>query len=248
MWRIAHAQGRASEVVAQTYRGMKWASASQPRLLSCDDGRDYVVKGRQLGRVVVNEHVVGRLGAALGAPVGRVVLVHVPLALISLEPELAHMPPGVAHGSEWVSGCSDRLWIDHIDEPANRPRFASLAVLYGWIPAGDQQLIYSNAAPHVVYSVDHGHYVPGGPNWTVAQLQGAGLPVLHPDLATGCNLDRTDVLDALTRLRGIDDQQIADVIAGPPNEWGFTTDERVETAMYLAHVRRIMAPRTGSRA
>jgi hypothetical protein len=39
----------------------------------------------QFGRVVVNEPVVGRLGAALGGPVGRVVLMHTLQELISLE-------------------------------------------------------------------------------------------------------------------------------------------------------------------
>ena len=91
----------------------------------------------------------------------------------------------------------------------------------------------SYATPHLVYSVDHGHFFPGGPNWTVPQLQGAGPPALHQDLANGCNLSRTDVLDARAGLGVIDDQQIADVIAGPPQEWGFTRDERVEMAMYL---------------
>jgi hypothetical protein len=69
------------------------------------------------------------------------------------------------------------------DVPDNRPRFAALAVLYGWIPAGDAQLIYRQTVSHLVYSVDHGHFFPGGPNWTLAGLSGfvplSPSPIAH---------------------------------------------------------------------
>src|SRR4051794_7290268 len=140
---------------AETYL-TKWESFSMPVLVECDDRQEYVIKGRQIGRAVVNEHVVARLGHALGAPVGEPAFVDVPAELIALESELRHIPPGIAHGSPFLRDCSDRLWIEHTGAPENRERFARLAVLYGWMHAGDRQLIYANAAPHLVHSVDHG--------------------------------------------------------------------------------------------
>ena len=46
-------------------------------------------------------------------------------------------------------------------------RCALLAVMYGWFQAGDNQLLYRKTPPELVFSVDHGHFFPGGPEWTV---------------------------------------------------------------------------------
>lgn len=173
------AANRVSPIKAQTYRNKKWGSASAPVVLGCDDGNDYVVKGQQAGRAIVNEQIVGKLGVALKAPVGQVNLIDVPADLIGMQADLKHIPAGVSHGSHLIPDCSDRQWLAHQDVPDNRLRFAALAVLYGWIPAGDHQLIYSQTAPHLVYSVDHGHFFPGGPNWTATGLGGAGSSVLY---------------------------------------------------------------------
>jgi hypothetical protein len=147
-----HASGVLPDVVAQTYL-KSWGSASRPVLMGCNDGQDYIVKGRQNERMIVNDRVVGLLGRLLNAPVGQVALVEIPASLIGVEPALSHMPEGVSHGSLSVRNCSEREALLLTDEPQNRPRFARLAVLYGWVHAGDQQFIYENAPPHKVHAV-----------------------------------------------------------------------------------------------
>lgn len=72
------AAGQRTVIVAQTYL-QRWPSASQPVLVSGDDGRTYVVKGSQNKRMIVAEHVVGRLGQLLGAPVGEVAFANIQL-------------------------------------------------------------------------------------------------------------------------------------------------------------------------
>ena len=121
--------------MAQTFI-KNWPTASQPVLLRCDDGREYVVKGTQAGRMVVNDQVVARLGRIADAPVGRPALVDVPAGLISAEPEMQHIPPGISHGTEFIAGCSERKSYEHAAEVANQPRFAAIALLFARRGAG----------------------------------------------------------------------------------------------------------------
>ena len=87
---------------ALTYHKLKWGTYSKPVLLECDDENLYVVKGIQVGRAIVTDHVLGILGRAIRAPVPNVSQVDVPSELIKSEKDLKHMTPGVAHGSRWV--------------------------------------------------------------------------------------------------------------------------------------------------
>jgi hypothetical protein len=47
-----------------------WDSAARPVLARGIDTEEYVIKGQQAGRKIVNDQVVARLGMAIGAPVG----------------------------------------------------------------------------------------------------------------------------------------------------------------------------------
>src|SRR5262245_44207625 len=80
---------------------------SKPVVLACDDGKVYVVKGlqpgrpdhHQMSRAIIADHVVGRVGYAMGAPVPEIRLIDVPAALRDAQPEMQHMVAGIAHGS-----------------------------------------------------------------------------------------------------------------------------------------------------
>ncbi len=233
-WRIEEAsRSRPTPVQARTFL-KAWGSASRPVLLGCSDGRDYVVKGKQAGRMIVNDHIVGRLGAELGAAVGCVALVDVPAMLIKAEPNLQHVTPGLSHATLLIRHCGERESILHVNVAENRARFALLAVLYGWVSAGDHQFVYENQPPHLVHSVDHGHFFPGGPDWTVASLRGAGDPALDPMLAGACAFTAEEIATAADALAPLPDQVVAEVVAAPPDEWGLTSEERVALAIYLA--------------
>lgn len=210
---------------------------SHPVVLACDDGREYVIKGRQAGRAIVNDQVIGRLGLVIGAPVGIVTLVNVPQELIAVEPSMQHMPSGVSHGCLWIPGCTERAWLEHALQPENRSRFALLAVLYGWVYASDHQVIYENMPPHLVHSVDHGHFLPGGPNWTVAGLWAAAAARPEGIIVQGCGLTAIDMRSACQELRKATDPVIAEAVAVPPDDWGMIMDERIALAEYLARRR-----------
>ena len=69
-WAVLIAQAlalRGPPVRAMTYIETR-SSASKPVKVSGSDGRLYFVKGGHARRQLVNDHIVGRLGKALGAP------------------------------------------------------------------------------------------------------------------------------------------------------------------------------------
>lgn len=171
---------RPQPVMAETFI-RKWDTASRPVRLRCADGNNYVVKGQQVGRMAFNDQVSARLGRAIGAPVpDEVALVQVPAELIAANPgEMAHITPGIGHGTKMIENTSERLAIERNNEPYNRPRFALLCIFFGWLGGSDTQYIYSTEDPYLVYSVDHGHFFHGGPNWNVTSLAaGTAVPAV----------------------------------------------------------------------
>jgi hypothetical protein len=237
---IDRALGRpAGEVRANTFR-RDWQSASHPVLLLCDDNLEYVVKGSQAGRMIFNDHVVAWLGHALGAPIGVPRVIEVTPSLIALEPRLSHMAAGLAHGTYWVPGCSDASPIQYMDLPENRSRFAALAVLYGWVAAGNEQFIYRTTPPNLVISVDHGHFFPNGPDWAIATLAGAPPPQLNALIATACGFTKAELAPVAARLLTIGDAHIAAIVGRPPPGWNVSRDERIALADYLVTRRDLL--------
>jgi hypothetical protein len=104
-----------------------WRTKSEPVLLECEDSFDYVVKGQQAGRQIVNDQLVARLGELLQAPVGKPALIYVPQELINEQPNLQGFRAGTAHGTRWIEDCSDVRCFSAsdlivTDAPDNRSR------------------------------------------------------------------------------------------------------------------------------
>lgn len=223
---------RPQPILAETYL-RSWSSASHPVLLECSNGHAYVVKGMQAGRMIVNDQIVAALGQLLHAPVPTPELINVPAELVAAQAEMGHVTAGVAHGSRFVPNCADREDLKHAG-PENNARFARLAVMYGWMQAGDNQFIYDNAVPPTVHSVDHGHFFPGGPEWTEASLQAAGPAQLEPALDASVTWTDELLTEIGESLHRITNQTIANAVCRPPDEWGMTPSERTALATYLS--------------
>ncbi len=218
-----------------------FVSHSQPALLICSDNRRYVVKGAQKQRVLINDQVMGLLGVAMNAPVAPVALVDVPAELIALQSEFraSGMIAGVSHGSLYRSDVSkNREDFAHTMIPENRVGFARLAIMYGW--AGvftDHQFFYHDSDPRQVLSFDHGHFFPGGPNWTIATLRGTGRAIPDNVIVSACGTTAGEIEAAKLGLRAVSDLVIARAVAAPHDHWGILLDERVELATFLAKRR-----------
>lgn len=219
------ANGNRTPVTAQTYH-QKWGSASRPVLCGCSDGKQYVIKGSHNGRQLITDNMIGRLGQLLGAPVGEIGFANIPQDLKNAQPEMADIGIGIGHATVWVPGCSEKQSIANVALPENRPRFALLLVLYSWTVSNDPQCIYANAAPQLVYSVDHGHFLfAGNVRWTAATIQAIGAAVIDPFFAQ-VNLTCDEIRAARPALEAITDADIGLVVAGPPDEWGINATER----------------------
>lgn len=206
---------------------------AQPVILECDDSREYVVKGQNAGRQIVNEQIVARLGLLLGAPIPETQIVEIPDELIQLEKNLAHIPAGTAHGSLYLRDTYFDRCLIATGEDVNRPRLALLAVLYGWVGANDRQYLFTNETPRLIYSIDHGHFFPNSPNWTANDLAIAQNAQLDPAFVSECHFTPPEIDQAITALVNINEGEIVDAVAYPPTEWGITIDERTMMLQYL---------------
>jgi hypothetical protein len=207
--------------------------STQPVLVQCDDGHDYVIKGSQVGRSLIADHVVGALGVLVGAPVPPVAIINVAEVLVQPGSKLAHCNAGPAHGSRFIHNCEDSSYIRYIDEVGNPERFAALAVLFGWTDPEDRQFLYHRREPHVVYSVDHGAFFTGTDNWSVETLS-LGLTAECDQFVYGSALvSRQELREAIDSLRSISENEILDIVAGLPEVWGISLDERAVLAHYL---------------
>ena len=200
-----------------------------------------MVKCRHIGRGAYNDQIIARLGKLIGAPVGKPTIVDIPSDLVITNPDISALPPGLAHGVEFIADTSGRLnGIDlngHLD---NKLRFAKLAVLFGWLQGADVQFIYSTVEPKYVYSVDHGHFFPGGPPWTIASLQSATAPQLYAPIVSALSLTKSEMSSAVSAVTALTDQQISDCVSLVPPDWGVDAGEKVALTQYLIDRRGIL--------
>lgn len=161
---------------------------------------------------------------------------HVPDALIAIQPEMAHLWPGLAHGSRFIPAISpDRQTLQHYTDTENRDRFVKLAVLYGWVAAADHQFFYENNPPRRVYSVDHGYFFGNG-TWDITSLALMPPAVIDAHFDP-CVFNPGELRAARTALDNVSEQMIARAVMRPPEGWGLTKDERIAMAEFLS-VRR----------
>jgi len=215
-----------------------WISAAKPVLVRAIDKCEYVVKGKQAGRQIINDRVVAVLGQAMKAPVGEAHLVEISEDLIENYPEYSYLEVGTAHATKLIPNCwDDSSLLFRNAKSQNRLRFASLAILYGWMHANDHQIICQQQSPYLVYSVDHGNFFVGGPKWTIESLK-TRVGAAEPDswLLSKCklyNLRKEDLQSALTDLKEISEDIIVQAVSSVPKEWGISIDERLALVEYL---------------
>lgn len=210
---------------------------SESAAVACTDGNVWVLKSllrhrSQMPWALTAEQVVGRLGAILSTPTPTVAYVELPAALVSIEPQLAHLAPGLVHGSlRILARCKPKEGVLSPGSQQNREAFGRLGVLYGWMAAGDHQLIRTDPGDDV-FSVDHGHFFSGGPGWSATTLAIPGTAV--PDVAfADCDPDVRN--QTLERARAVTDKQLAAIVgASSPSWWGVPVDDLIALGKYLS--------------
>jgi hypothetical protein len=229
------AESREDPVIAWEYiRAIK--TASEPLVLRAEDRALYAVKlvtnAYGDGHALFLEQVVARLGALLGAPVP-------PVTTIAVDAELAEVidatvagnpvPAGIHHGSLWCDGYSNRRGLWH--EAENRSGFGALCVLYTWMHCvEDHQFVYRDRRPHLVLSVDHSAFFAQGGQWSVNTLAAMPMIMEYDPYFVPAGLLDDDLGPVLDRLERVTVEDIAQVVAAPPDEWKVSMRERVALA------------------
>ena len=238
----------ATKLVAVQFQRKVADSYSHPYVVMCDDGQEYVVKSLRSGqgdpdgfrRSLVNEQVVGWLGKKAGGPIPPVQIVDVTPALIAINGTIADVTMGLSHGSYVLPSCHGssvsgaRQWgtCPQWQVSENRPRLASIALLYGMFAGSDHQLIYADDPPHLVWSVDHGHFF-CGPKWTVESLAQTPLPQPVVDITTALTLSAQDFRDGALEIEVLTPIDVAAAVRRPPDDWGLTVEERIVLASFI---------------
>ena len=201
-------------------------------------GVEYAVKLNRPDqpRARSSDQVVGRLGLAIGAPVVDVGLMDVPAAY--LPPAVDPAWAGIGHASVLILDATDRMDVQHV--APNADRFGALAVLYTWASQqgnADRQVIYDRMT-HVMYSVDHGHFLPPENGWRATTLDHEPNPtVLDPwVMASGIDLLRCRMAES--RLASLKRRDIAAAVAAIPAAWAVPTADQVALCRFLWRRRR----------
>jgi hypothetical protein len=102
------------------------------------------------------------------------------------------------------------------------------------VSGGDYQFLYDESSSHLMYAIDYGECLPGGSAWSIASL--AAAPPAAPDAWIAGDEAITDasIRAEIGRLGYVTDEDIAHVVAVPPDSWGLAMEERVALARFLA--------------
>lgn len=223
-------------VVAHTFV-QRFKTFSQPVLLVGDSASMYVVKGRQVDRefvmshAILADHVVAGLGRCIGAPIPPTAVVELPGELIAAERSLADYLPGEAFGS-YFTPCSPRLRVTAPRGDADRAAYSKLGALWAWCRGGDPQL-FRKDDDETVISVDHGHFFPGGPNWTSDLIREDPLAGLHSNNEFSGKVSAGELGAAIALVKSVSDHDIAGIIASAPRGLDVSDVERCALAEFL---------------
>lgn len=214
-------------------------------LVQGQDGADYWCKATNnpvSPRIPVNEQIVARLGRTIGVSVPDPVLVRLD-GITGWEFRQGHLvEAGWAHGCAAVPGAIETRVLGHRTDDHNTARHAGFYALMDWLAGGDPQWLYSASAENAYYSHDHGHFFPGGPDWTPASLattgtseHGLGVPADGLDVGEVARL--ADAIEAVTK------DEIDGVMSKIPVEWPVADDDLAALSAFLEARRGPVAAR-----
>lgn len=243
---ILRVEGDGVAAVLPLRRSTHGVSASF--MVRADDGADYwckAVNNPSSARIPANEQIAGRLGLLIGASVADPTLVKLD-GIAGWEFHAGRVvESGWAHGCAAVDGAFETRSLDHRGDDHNRVRHAGFYALMDWLAGGDQQWLYSSSAENAYFSHDHGHFFPGGPDWTQQALAATGTAArqlgVAPDGLDKTELNRlADAIEAATR------GQIDDVLSKIPAAWPVSDEELAALAAFLESRRAPAAARLRS--
>lgn len=212
------------------------------------DGEVYWIKqsaNRQSTRVPVTEQLVSGVGRLIGAPVCETRLINIPAEFDGETLDNGTiLASGIAHASRDVAVCSFEKWYEpHFrSQDDNRRRHAGYFALYDWCWGDDMQWLYDLQDDRKTYSHDHGHFLPGAPDWTIGTLaNSADLP--HELDADSVGLDDHELLRIADRLESLTQRELSNVFVRIPLQWSVTDRELAAAGAFFDYRREHVACR-----
>lgn len=204
------------------------------------DGQRWWVKplsNPQGQRVTINEYIVGRIGNAIAAPTCEVSLIeigpdHVGYEITpgrALEAGYAYCSADVPDVYEVKSALAHRLRDD------NRSRHAGVYALWDLCFGSDPQWLHQKTDDERIFSHDHGHYFPSGPDWTVDSLN-AHVGEAHPLPDAATDLLPDAVNGVAGRVEALSAAAILPILLSIPAGWPIE-DEALEALGWFIEER-----------
>lgn len=240
---IARGEGEGVAAVLPLRPSTHGVSASF--LVRADDGIDYWCKAVDnpcSARLPVNEQVVARLAQAIGVAVPSPALVKLDgIAGWKLDKRRT-VKPGWAHGCAAIEDAIETLVLGRREDDDNRVRHAGFYALTDWLVGDDPQWLYSTSAENAFYSHDHGHYFPGGPDWTAESLAAMGTKARELGIPpTGVDTDEIERL--AEAIESTAKEEIDGVMSKIPEQWPVTDGQLAALSDFIDMRRGPVAAR-----
>ena len=183
--------------------------------------------------VLVNEQIVARCGALIGAPTCEVAIVEVPEAVAG-EVYGVRVEPGLAHGSRHVGNVLNERELRYRASDDNARRHVGAYAIHDWCWGRDSQWLYALGEEYKVYSHDHGYFFPNGPDWNryLDQLAEC-VDIPHELDAAAAGVDAIEALSMSERLAEVSIDDLAGVLSGIPGDWPASDGELERLGFFL---------------
>jgi hypothetical protein len=144
-----------------------------------------------------------------------------------------------------VDGVIETRALDHRTADDNARRHAGLHAIYDWLYGQDPRWLVCGHSQNAYFSHDHGHYFPGGPDWTVESLkQFVALPMpLGAAGADATGLDLAELRRLADPLDRVTAEDLLSIVSTIPCTWPVSDDELKALVCFLL----IRAPMTAAR-
>lgn len=206
--------------------------------LDQDDQRYWikVLNNPQHYRVCTNEQIVGRAAALIGSLAPRVNTIQITDDLAGWKfRDDRELLSGVAHASSAIESATETHVLENRDKDDNGRHHAEVIALYDWCWGSDPQWLTAQAEDQRCYSHDHGHYLPGGPNWNPDEV------TRHIDAANlypyaGNAFKSAIIEDISKRLEAVTHADLVTLLSAIPTSW-MVSDDDLETIGYFLEFR-----------
>ena len=201
-----------------------------------DGGRWWVkpLNNKQDARVTVTEAVVGSVGALIDAPVCNSAVVFLPTEIEGWEFRPgARIESGYAHASRSVDNAIEHRSLLYRDRDDNARRHVGVFAIYDWCWGGDDQWFYTETEDRMVYSHDHGWYLPEtGPKWNIDALI-SRVEQAHIASWPASGLDTEVIAECSERLRTLTHDDLLAALSGIPESWPVSDSELERVGWFL---------------